>query len=85
MGQPVVATDRSLAAASAQQMQDLLEGAWAVRDAAEQRRRVIRQAFELIAKKLCSQSLDQHKIDLAEIDDQALFDFINRRCQKPAG
>lgn len=76
MGQPVVVTDRSLAAASAQQMQDLLEGAWAVRDAAEQRRRVIRQAFELIAKKLCSQSLDQHKIDLAEIDDQALFDFI---------
>jgi len=68
--------DESIRRAANQQTQSLLEAAWAVRDAAEIRRKKIRQAFELLAQKLCAQNLDRQHINLAEIGDQELFDFI---------
>ena len=73
MGQ-VSETEVMIREAATRQTDSLLNAAWAVRDAAEVRRKKIRQAFELIAVKLCPQSVDRIKI--AELDDQALFEFI---------
>jgi len=77
MGQQVdTPPSKAVVAAAGQQMQNLLDGAWSVRDAAELRRKLIRDAFERLAQNFCAHSLEQQRVVVSSLTDQELFDFI---------
>lgn len=68
--------------AAERQHQDLLEAAWAVRDAAEVRRKMIRMALENLAAGLCAFEINAKRLSITEMDDNALYQFIGNTAKE---
>ena len=75
------ATESVIERAADRQVQSLLEAAWAVRDAAEVRRKTIRQALENLAAGLCAFEINAQRLTLAEMDDNTLYKFIGHTAK----